>query len=777
MENSSMKKLLISLLFLININVYSQLVTGQFLIGGLQEERACNTIQLADGDYLMYGSTKSYGAGGEDLLIIRFNPDFSIEWQKTIGGTGNEFMYDRETVVENSDGSLVFLGHVNNTTLNVGDDILLFKLSSVGNVLWSKKYGGTQQERGGVLKSTLDGGYIFSGSSDSYNTSSSTVIERDLLLVKVDSQGNVIWKRSIGTPLNNNSFSTNTATQIGNILVLTDSSYLVCGQIEGNVGGSTSESNSYIARINSLGNILWFKTYTSGSFDGWESFNSMIMSDVTTALVTGFTRNKKVFGGNSDGMIISININTGNLNWAKVYDTGNGIDFLLKIIKNNSNNYDVGTCLDGNGFGDFDIGILSIDSIGNVLSHRLFGTPSYEHSKLLQQTYDGGYLLSGIQGSGALSNMLIIKTNNQLFSSCNEGDYAIISSTITINPQNYNPTIVTLIDSSSVSLTSSPVSVNIDTLCIEVIPICNLSSNFSSTSTCLGDTTYFTDLSTDSIDNIIDWNWNFGDGTFLLGTQNPSHFYTSSGNFNVTLIVTNDTNCIDSITIPVTIYSTSTTTQNQSICQGDSLLIGGVFQTLAGTYSEILTSSAGCDSLVITDLIVDSVINLIISDDVYTSPCKSAELYVSGGSSYFWSPSNGLSCTNCSNPIASPFETTTYTVTDISSNCSKNNTVTVFVQGENEIFVPNVFTPNKNGQNDGFNIKASCIKSIHKLIYNRWGMVVFESNQLNEIWDGRTTSGIEVPDGTYFYIFEITFDINNQTDTKKVFKGTVTLLR
>ncbi|MBI2280597.1 MAG: hypothetical protein HYU68_07890 [Bacteroidetes bacterium] len=79
------------LLFFISINGYSQIVNGQFLIGGALEESSSATIQLSDGDYLFCGTTKSYGAGGEDLLIIRFNPDFSIQWQKTIGSTCNDF--------------------------------------------------------------------------------------------------------------------------------------------------------------------------------------------------------------------------------------------------------------------------------------------------------------------------------------------------------------------------------------------------------------------------------------------------------------------------------------------------------------------------------------------------------------------------------------------------------------------------------------------------------------------------------------------------------------
>ena len=404
---------------------------------------------------------------------------------------------------------------------------------------------------------------------------------------------------------------------------------------------------------------------------------------------------------------------------------------------------------------------------------------------------------------------------------------------------------------------------------------CNISSNFNSTNYCLNDTTYFNDLSVDSIDNIINWDWNFGDGATLSGIQNPQHFYINSGNFNVTLIITNDNNCVDSITIPISIHPTTTSAQNlsicqgdsvlfdgqfynttgiysdslqssfgcdsihslnlnvitsffisqnqsicqgdsiylggdyqflagiytdslqttsgcdsivsttltinptstsnqsTSICQGDSILINGIYQTSAGIYTEVLQSINGCDSTIITNLSVDSVIQLTISKDTTITPCNNVQLSVSGSNSYLWSPSIGLSCITCSNPIANPSETTTYTVQASSNICVVNNSVTVFVEGDAMIFVPNVFTPNKDGQNDGFNISGNCIESIHKIIYNRWGMVMFESTQINEVWDGTTSTGADVPEGTYFYIFTVT----QTNQTEKVFKGYLTLLR
>lgn len=87
-----------------------------------------------------------------------------------------------------------------------------------------------------------------------------------------------------------------------------------------------------------------------------------------------------------------------------------------------------------------------------------------------------------------------------------------------------------------------------------------------------------------------------------------------------------------------------------------------------------------------------------------------------------------------------------------------------------------MFTPNGDGNNDGFNVKSTCIYSLEKKIYNRWGSLLFESTQINEEWDGRTRAGEEVPEGTYFYIIKVgTYE--NSEEVLETFTGSLSLLR
>ncbi|KJS06830.1 MAG: hypothetical protein VR77_03160, partial [Flavobacteriales bacterium BRH_c54] len=193
-------------------------------------------------------------------------------------------------------------------------------------------------------------------------------------------------------------------------------------------------------------------------------------------------------------------------------------------------------------------------------------------------------------------------------------------------------------------------------------------------------------------------------------------------------------------------------------------------------FTDSLQSITGCDSVVTTNLIVSPSLSIIASNDTIIEACGSVQLNVNGGVSYLWSPSIGLSCTSCPNPIASPIITTSYVVSSTTNGCSDNDTVIVVVEGSSPLIIPNVFTPNQDGVNDGFNFSGGCLNAVNKKIYNRWGQLLFESNQIAEEWNGRMTSGEEAPEGTYFYIFTISL-IEDGNEITKIFKGTVTLLR
>src|SRR5690606_10346637 len=88
------------------------------------------------------------------------------------------------------------------------------------------------------------------------------------------------------------------------------------------------------------------------------------------------------------------------------------------------------------------------------------------------------------------------------------------------------------------------------------------------------------------------------------------------------------------------------------------------------------------------------------------------------------------------------------------------------------VVIPNVFSPNEDGQNDLFKVSGIGILNVSINVFNRWGQKVFNTNQLNDGWDGRTNSGTEVPEGTYYFIIEVTTTNGSETKT-----GYLTLIR
>jgi|GEM_PF-2204509 len=145
-----------------------------------------------------------------------------------------------------------------------------------------------------------------------------------------------------------------------------------------------------------------------------------------------------------------------------------------------------------------------------------------------------------------------------------------------------------------------------------------------------------------------------------------------------------------------------------------------------------------------------------------------------------WDPADSslLSCLHCLHPFAKPFQQTTFTVTVESNGCMDSDQLTVLVKKDRPVFVPNVFSPNGDGQNDLFMIFAgpqvTRIKSF--LVFNRWGEAVFQyfdfqaNNQIG--WDG-TFRGRPMDPAVFVWFAEIEF-VDGKTE---LFKGDVTLVK
>ncbi len=125
--------------------------------------------------------------------------------------------------------------------------------------------------------------------------------------------------------------------------------------------------------------------------------------------------------------------------------------------------------------------------------------------------------------------------------------------------------------------------------------------------------------------------------------------------------------------------------------------------------------------------------------------------------------------------IVSPSATTVYCVTVNNGMCSDNTCLTVFVDIVcGGLFVPNAFSPNNDGINDTFFPKGIFISKYEMMIFDRWGNLIFFSDELNKSWDGIANYGSEIaqPD-VYVYAIKGT-DINRK---KHNYKGVVTLVR
>ena len=188
----------------------------------------------------------------------------------------------------------------------------------------------------------------------------------------------------------------------------------------------------------------------------------------------------------------------------------------------------------------------------------------------------------------------------------------------------------------------------------------------------------------------------------------------------------------------------------------------------------ITSSAVGCvgDTVVLPATVIPQPLPGISKGDTILLG-NSTSLLASGGTTYSWTPSTGLSCTACPNPVASPSVTTTYSVKiSTGPTCFANDTVTIHVIAP-IISFPNVFSPNNDGVNDTYVITNKGYKKISCTIYNRWGLLLAEWDALAKAWDGKTSSGNEVPEGTYFYIANA---VKNNGDASE-YKGFIELLR
>ncbi len=157
--------------------------------GGSGNERANCVTQTSDGAFVMAGYTDSYGSGGWDFYVVKVDGSGDTIWTRTYGGSGGEEAFSIE---ETSDNGLIIAGYT--TSYGAGlQDFYVVRTDAAGSLLWERTYGGSQHDYAKSVKQTPDGGFIIVGSTASFGAGFT-----DCYIIRIDASGDTLWTRAYG---------------------------------------------------------------------------------------------------------------------------------------------------------------------------------------------------------------------------------------------------------------------------------------------------------------------------------------------------------------------------------------------------------------------------------------------------------------------------------------------------------------------------------------------------------------------------------------------------
>jgi hypothetical protein len=388
-----MKTILIVLIIflitlIVSINAQS---TFQKTFGGSNTDAAGSVLLTKDGGYIIAGNTSSYGEGSSDIYLIKTNSVGDTIWTRTFGGSDFEAC---TSIALTSDGGFILTGSTK--SFGAGNlDVILLKVSSSGSLLWSKTFGGIEVDFGNELIQTQDGGFLIAGETSSYGSGG-----YDAYIIKTDQNGNPIWSKTFGGVLSDGVYSIQQTNdngfvivgytrsfgsgvqdvlllktdQIGNLIwsktfgaigsnqevghsikQTRDNGYVICGYTNSYGAGGY---DVYLIKTNSFGLLSWSKTYGGSSNDKGYFVN---LTSNGGLILTGETNS---FGnGTNDGYIINTD-SIGNLIWSNSIG-GVLSDALGSSVQTPDNGFIISGFTSNFGSGNNDVFLIKTDSDGN----------------------------------------------------------------------------------------------------------------------------------------------------------------------------------------------------------------------------------------------------------------------------------------------------------------------------------------------------------------------------------------------------------------------------
>jgi gliding motility-associated-like protein len=275
------------------------------------------------------------------------------------------------------------------------------------------------------------------------------------------------------------------------------------------------------------------------------------------------------------------------------------------------------------------------------------------------------------------------------------------------------------------------------TVTVTILPLPVVTFNADVLSGCAPLCVNFTDASTVTGGSVTAWDWTFNDAGATANTANPSHCFNTPGAYDITLTTTSNNGCVATVTNTAMI---------------------NVYPIPVAGFTAPLSSSILNPTVPFTD-------------------------NSSGATTWLWNFGDAAAtppATNSStlqNPSHTYSDVGTYCVTQYVYNangCMDSTVLCVVIDPEFTFYIPNAFSPNGDGINDEFFGKGEYIDTFEMSIYDRWGNLIFFTDDINKHWDGRANHGKEVAQQDV-YVYKI--DIKDLKGIKHKYIGSVTIVK
>ena len=357
--------------------------------GGAGQDKLRCVLLTNDGGYLLAGSSESNVGfdkkdkckGEADFWIIKLNAKGGEEWQKTIGGSGQD---ELNSVVHTRDGGYVLAGSSSSEIsgdktqeTNGGMDYWVVRIDRSGGIVWQNSFGGIYNDELHSLCATKDGGYLLGGSSNSPEggTKMDTCFgQSDYLIVKINDTGKMQWQKTLGGTGDDELYV---------VQQLANGNYVLGGNSNSETGESKTKSNDsgtdfWVLTLDEDQKIVWQETYSIGKVD---VLTSLVENDDHSLLLGGYAQGeivrkkgamkalKKVTGGTAsepkvktgtdDYVAIKVNAK-GEEQWRRTVGS-DGTDILKKVIETRDGGYLMAGTSKGKRSNDKNTGIGSTD--------------------------------------------------------------------------------------------------------------------------------------------------------------------------------------------------------------------------------------------------------------------------------------------------------------------------------------------------------------------------------------------------------------------------------